>query len=71
MNLNRLFSISVIFESNRSQVSKARPGPPNFLYGQMRATCRQGLDVSKNPSPGGSGEVFLLDIPFYRTRRNA
>jgi hypothetical protein len=30
--------------------------------------CQQGLDVRKIPSPGRSGEVFLLDIPFYRTR---
>jgi hypothetical protein len=31
--------------------------------------CQQGLDVRKISSPGGSGEVFFLDIPFYRTCR--
>jgi hypothetical protein len=30
--------------------------------------CQQGLDAGKISSPGGSGEVFFLDIPFYRTR---
>ena len=30
-----------------------------------RATC---LDIGKISSPGRSGEVFFLDIPFYRTR---
>src|SRR5437660_1889838 len=31
----------------------------------------QGLDVRHlpSPSPCGRGEVFSLDIPFYRTRR--
>jgi hypothetical protein len=35
-----------------------------------KTSCRRqpGLDVRKISSPGGSGEVFLLDIPFYRTR---
>src|SRR5271165_3517636 len=33
--------------------------------------CRQGLDVKKNIFPGRSGEVFFLDIPFYRTRQRA
>jgi hypothetical protein len=29
--------------------------------------CQQGLDGEKNIFPGRSGEVFFLDIPFYRT----
>jgi hypothetical protein len=28
-----------------------------------------GLDVRKSSFPDGSEEVFLLDIPFYRTRQ--
>jgi hypothetical protein len=41
---------------------KAEPCP-----GKVHDRCQQGLDVRKLSSPGGSGEVFLLDIPFYRT----
>jgi hypothetical protein len=35
--------------------------------GEVCGRRQQGLDVRKNSSPGGWGEVFLLDIPFYRT----
>ena len=45
----------------RMRERKPRPG-------EVCCRCQQGLDVRKNPSPGRSGEVFLLDIPFYRTR---
>src|ERR1700693_3466683 len=30
----------------------------------------EGLDVRKKPSSKKEGEVFFLDIPFYRTRRS-
>jgi len=33
----------------------------------MYRSCQPGLDARKISPPGGSGEVFLLDIPFYRT----
>jgi hypothetical protein len=46
----------------RMRERKPRPG-------EVCCRCQQGLDVRKNPSPGRSGEVFLLDIPFYRIRR--
>jgi hypothetical protein len=45
-------------------------GSELFVAADDRATCQQGLDVRKTSSPGRSGEVFLLDIPFYRTRPN-
>jgi hypothetical protein len=48
---------------NLPRTKERKPCP-----GEVCCRCQQGLDVSKNPSPGGSGEVFLLDIPFYRTR---
>ncbi|MGA9670732.1 MAG: hypothetical protein WBQ94_16095, partial [Terracidiphilus sp.] len=41
---------------------KTKPCPRKGYCG-----CQQGLDVRKISSPGGSGEVFFLDIPFYRT----
>ena len=31
--------------------------------------CRQGLDVRNSLPPHAEGEVFFLDIPFYRTRK--
>jgi hypothetical protein len=49
---------------NLPRTKERKPCP-----GEVCCRCQQGLDVSKNPSPGGSGEVFLLDIPFYRTRQ--
>ena len=47
---------------NRPRTRERKPCP-----GKIYQRCQQRLDVSKNPSPRRSGEVFLLDIPFYRT----
>ena len=43
-------------------------GKENPCFGEKCCSRQQGLDVRKISSPGGSDEVFFLDIPFYRTR---
>jgi hypothetical protein len=47
---------------------------PEMRGGEQRdgnsiAAATQGLDAKKNQPSLPKGEVFLLDIPFYRTRR--
>ena len=34
-------------------------------------SCSQGLDVRTSSPSNAEGEVFFLDIPFYRTRPGA
>jgi hypothetical protein len=46
---------------------------PEMRGGEQRdgnsiAAATQGLDAKKNQPSLPKGEVFLLDIPFYRTR---
>ena len=36
---------------------------------KLYQSCWQGLDAKKNQNLPAKGKVFLLDIPFYRTRR--
>jgi hypothetical protein len=52
---------SIILSSKQKR--NPRPGP-------VHCSRQQGMDVRKTSSPSGSGEVFFLDIPFYRTRRD-
>jgi hypothetical protein len=51
-----------------SEISKEN-GNEKPCFGEQYCSRQQGLDVRKISSPGGSGEVFFLDIPFYRTRQ--
>src|SRR5438094_5053748 len=53
------FEIKIIFSA------KGWASPPT-----LHNRAAQGLDVRHlpSPSPCGRGEVFSLDIPFYRTR---
>ena len=37
---------------------------------QAHASINQGLDARELPLSAAEGEVFSLDIPFYRTRRH-
>jgi hypothetical protein len=44
------------------------PGALTTLRNRLRS-CSQGLDVGNSSPSNAEGEVFFLDIPFYRTRR--
>jgi hypothetical protein len=46
------------------------PGAPNSAPAS-KSQRTQGLDVTRLSPPIAAGEVFLLDIPFYRTRHAA
>jgi|HubBroStandDraft_3_1064219.scaffolds.fasta_scaffold121950_1 hypothetical protein len=43
------------------------PARQETLRNRTRS-CSQGLDVRNSSPSNAQGEVFLLDIPFYRTR---
>src|SRR5271165_7037213 len=44
------------------------PARATTLRNRTRS-CNQGLDVRNSLPPIAQGEVFFLDIPFYRTRQ--
>src|SRR5271165_6578450 len=44
------------------------PARATTLRNRTRS-CNQGLDVRNSLPPIAQGEVFFLDIPFYRTRK--
>ena len=52
-----------------NQISRD-PARPTTLRNSTRS-CSQGLDVRNSSPSNAEGEVFFLDIPFYRTRRDS
>jgi len=51
--------------SNQNLLRRGKAKPTS---GTQKRNCKQGQDVSETATPKNVGEVFFLDIPFYRTR---
>jgi len=54
--------------SNQNLLRRGKAKPTS---GTQKRNCKQGQDVSETATPKNVGEVFFLDIPFYRTRQNS